>query len=84
MKNGLTDLNNHLFLALERLNDEDMSSEAIETESKRASALVEISDQIISNANLQLKAATLFAQHGKDVLPMLPQIGRRPQGGGGE
>jgi len=36
MKNKLGDLNNHLFAALERLNDESLSVEQIETEAKRA------------------------------------------------
>lgn len=75
MKNGLSDLNNHLFMALERLNDENLTTEQIEKEAKRSAAMVEVSDQIIGNAQLQLKAATLFATHGESVLPMLPQVG---------
>jgi len=76
MKNKLGDLNNHLFAALERLNDESLSPEQIETEAKRAAAIVDIADQVIGNADLQLKAARLFAEHGNQILPMLPQIGK--------
>lgn len=76
MKNKLGDLNNHLFAALERLNDEELSAEKIEAEAKRAEAIVSVADQIISNADLQLKAAKLFAEHGQAILPMLPQIGK--------
>jgi len=76
MKNKLGDLNNHLFAALERLNDESLSAEQIETEAKRAAAIVDIADQVIGNADLQLKAARLFAEHGNQILPMLPQIGK--------
>lgn len=36
MKNTLTDLNNHLFEELERLNDEELDDEQIERELKRA------------------------------------------------
>lgn len=79
MKNKLGDLNNHLFAALERLNEEGLSAEQIESEAKRADAIVSVADQIISNADLQLKAAKLFAEHGQAVLPMLPQIGRSDQ-----
>lgn len=75
MKNKLTDLNNHLFAQLERLGDENLSTEQIEMEVKRAGAIVNVADQITANADLQIKAAKLFADHGPQILPMLPQIG---------
>lgn len=75
MKNKLSDLNNHLFAQLERLSGEDLTPEQIEQEAKRADAIVSVADQIARNADLQLKAAKLFADHGQSVLPMLPQIG---------
>ena len=34
-----------------------------------------VADRIVGNADLQLKAAKLFAEHGQGVLPMLPKIG---------
>ncbi len=74
-KNRLSDLNDHLFAQLERLADEGLSAEQIEQETKRADAVVQVADQIVKNADLQLKAAKLFAEHGAGVLPMLPQIG---------
>lgn len=74
MKNSMTDLNNHLFAQLERLSEEGMSEDQIATEAKRAEAIVSVADQIVSNAQTQLKAAALFGQHGSQVLPMLPQI----------
>ena len=75
MKNKLTDLNDHLFAQLERLSDEDLDAEALEREVKRADAMVDVADKITANADLQLKAAKLFAEHGAVVLPHLPQIG---------
>lgn len=75
MKNKLTDLNDHLFAQLERLSAEDLDAEGIEREAKRAEAIVSVAEQISDNADLQLKAAKLFAQHGQGVLPMLPKIG---------
>lgn len=75
MKNKLSDLNNHLFAQLERLSEEDMTPEQIEQEVKRAGAMVAVADQISSNAELSLKAAKLYADHGGKVLPHLPQIG---------
>ena len=77
MKNRLTDLNDHLFAQLERLSDESLTAEQIESEAKRADAIVSVSDQVIANADTMLKAARLFADHGERVLPMLPQIGQK-------
>ena len=60
MKNKLSDLNDHLFMQLERLGDEDLTPEQIEQEAKRADAMVEVADRIVGNAALQLKAASMF------------------------
>ena len=76
MKNKLSDLSNHLFSQLERLADENITTEQIEQEVKRADAIVSVADQITRNADLQLKAAKLFADHGAGVLPHLPMIGK--------
>lgn len=76
MKNKLTDLNNHLFAQLERLGEEDMDADKIELEAKRADAMVDIADQIIRTADLQLKAVTVLANHGDRFKPMLPMIGK--------
>ncbi len=75
MKNKLSDLNDHLFAQMERLSVEGITPEQLEIEVKRAEAMVAVADQISSNADLQLRAARLFADHGTAVLPMLPQIG---------
>ncbi|WP_226372708.1 hypothetical protein [Allosphingosinicella flava] len=82
MKNKLSDLNNHLFAQLERLGEEGLSSEQIEQESKRGEAIVAVAEQIVRNADLQLKAATLLANHGGVVarhLPMLEWAQQPPQ-----
>ena len=76
MRNKLSDLNDHLFAQLERLSDEEMTAEDIEREVQRSQAMVAVADQITGNAELTLKAARLFAEHGEKILPMLPQIGK--------
>ncbi|MEP2782808.1 MAG: hypothetical protein ABJO67_09420 [Pseudoruegeria sp.] len=76
-KNKLADLNDHLFAQMERLSNEGISETGLEQEVKRAEAMVSVADKITSNADLQLKAAKLFAEHGQTVLPHLPQIGNR-------
>jgi hypothetical protein len=65
VKNKLVDLNNHLFAQLERLADEGLTPEQIEAEVKRSDAIVGVAEQIARSADLQLKAATLVANHGE-------------------
>lgn len=74
MKNRLADLNNHLFAQLERLSDEGLTNEQIEQEAKRGEAIVAIADQIIRNADLTFKAATLVANHGDRFRPALAAL----------
>lgn len=76
MKNKLGDLNDHLFAQLERMSDEGMDPERIEIEAKRAEAIVSLADQVVRNADLQLRAAKLFADHGDKIVPHLPMIGK--------
>ncbi|RDE04665.1 hypothetical protein [Sphingomonas aracearum] len=76
MKNKLSDLNNHLFAQLERLSEEGLTAEQIEQEGKRTDSIVRIADQIVRNADLQLKAATIIANHGDRFIPMLPMLGK--------
>jgi hypothetical protein len=74
MKNRLIDLNNHLFAQLERLTDEELTPEQIATEAKRSEAIVSISEQIIQNADLALKAVNTIAIRGEKFKPALPMI----------
>jgi hypothetical protein len=74
MKNKLIDLNNHLFAQLERLGDEDMTAEQMEKESARTNAIVKVSEQIIDNATIALRAAELTAEYGGNYEKLLPMI----------
>ncbi len=76
MKNHLTDLNNHLFEQLERLNDDALTPEEIAKEVTRTDAMVKVSEQIISNATIVLRGAELVAEHsGKGTFEhMMPMI----------
>ena len=56
MKNKLSDLNNHLFEQLERLNDDELMEEGLDQEIARSKALTTVAQQIISNGNLMLNA----------------------------
>lgn len=76
MTKSIAELNEFLFAQLERLDVEKLSAEKIGQECQRAEAIVAISDQIARNAELQLKAAKLYADHRDLVLPYLPKIGK--------
>lgn len=56
MKNTLTDLNNYLFAQMERLNEEDLKGEKLETEVRRTKAMVSVASAIVGNAHLALQA----------------------------
>jgi hypothetical protein len=71
MRNTLGDLNNHLFMQLERLNDEDLKGEALAEEISRAKAISDISSRLIANANTVLNAKKLEAETlGRDNTEM--------------
>ncbi len=76
MKTGISDLTAHLFAQLERMSNADLNADQLEQEVKRTDAIVDLADRITSNADLQLKAAKLYAEHGNSILSMLPQIGK--------
>ncbi len=74
MKNKLTDLNNHLFEQLERLNDEDLKGDALKEEVVRAKTITNVAAQIINNGSLVLSAQKAIADgclHGKPLPAML-------------
>jgi hypothetical protein len=79
VKNKLSDLNDHLFAQIERLSDEDLSAEQIDTESKRGQAIVAVADKIIQNASLQLQAAKIMSEHGYDPVSSLPMLEGNPE-----
>jgi hypothetical protein len=80
MKNKLVDLNNHLFAQLERLGDEKLTSETLQQEAARTDAIVKLSEQIVNNASISLKAAELVAKHGgKNWESILPLIDGKPK-----
>lgn len=64
MKNTLEDLNNHLFEALERLNDDELTDEQLERELKRADGMTKVAGQIIQNAELAYKTMAFMAEYG--------------------
>lgn len=76
MKNKLADLNNHLFAQLERLGDEDLTTEKLALEVRRAEAIVAVSEQLVRSAAVSLGAAKLIAENsrGREAVANLPLI----------
>lgn len=64
MKNTLTDLNNYLFEAMERLTDDELTSEDIEKEIKRADSMTKVAEQIIKNGELAYKTMVHMDEYG--------------------
>lgn len=61
MKNHLCDLTNHLFLQLERLNDEDLEPKKLKDEIARAGAIASVAREIIAAGQLAVNAVKASA-----------------------
>lgn len=75
MKNTLTDLNNYLFEAIERINDDSLNDENLEKEIKRAEAVQKIAKTVIENGHLALQAKKHMEEYGKGDSVELPMLG---------
>lgn len=75
MKNTLTDLNNYLFEALERLNDDELSEEQLDKEIKRSEAVQKMAKTIIENGALALSAKKHLDEYGQGDKVELPMLG---------
>lgn len=75
MKNTLTDLNNYLFEAIERLNDDELTDEQLEKEIKRSEAVQKVAKTIIDNGALALQAKKHLDEYGTGDNVELPLLG---------
>jgi len=76
MKNKLTDLNDHLFEQLERLNDDDLTGDQLNAEIARSKAMTNVAQTIINNGELLLNAKKHVDDYnlGKSEMPVMMQI----------
>lgn len=74
MKNTLSDLNNHLFEALERLNDDDLTDEQLEKEIRRAESMGKVAERIIENGELAFKTMKHMAEYGTGETDRIPEM----------
>ena len=74
MKNKMTDMRDHLFVALERLNDADQKQ--LQNEIERAKAVAQIAQQLNESAKVELRARELIpGVKATGFLPELPAPG---------
>ena len=75
MKNTLTDLNNYLFEAIERLNDDSLDETQLDKEIKRSEAAQKVASTIIANGTLALQAKKHLDEYGQGDNVELPMLG---------
>ena len=73
MKNKLSDLNNHLFEQMERLNSDQLKGEELKNEIDRAKAMAEVADKIVGSAKVTVDAMKLVGKGDirKEDMPLL-------------
>lgn len=80
MQNKLGDLNNHLFIALERLNDDELQGEKLQEEMERSAAINKVAKAITDNARVMLDAKKHFDEYGINNQNDVPEILRVSDG----
>ena len=72
-KNKITDLNNHLFEQLERLNSDELAGEKLKEEIERGKAMAGIATQIVNAAKITVDAMRLIknGEVRKEDLPIV-------------
>lgn len=75
MNNTLTDLNNYLFEAIERLQDDSLDDTQLEKEIKRSEAVQKVAKTIIDNGTLALHAKKHLDEYGQGDMVELPMLG---------
>lgn len=81
MKNTLGDLNNHLFAQLEKLGDDDLTGEELESELKRTDAICDISEQIIKRRTA-VQSVKHMDEYGYERQKAVPEMLEVHAGGG--
>lgn len=80
-RNKMTDLNDHLFAQLERLGEEEISTEELDKEVTRAKAITGIASQLIKSNKLTLDAMRLVANGSVGPSDMPDNFGLKQIGG---
>jgi len=71
-KNKLTDLQDRLFSFMEKLDDDDLKGDDLETAIKRSEAFSHLAVIAVKNAELIVKCAEVYGLPSMGDLPLLP------------
>ncbi len=69
MKNSMNDLNNHLFAQLERLGNEELTSDQVADEVSKSKSIALIASRLAENAKIELEAKKLIWESQIEELP---------------
>lgn len=75
MANNLTNLNDILFDQIRRLENDELSDEALEKEIKKSEQLTKLSVVVLNNAKLALDAQKQFDEYGTGRTVDIPLLG---------
>ena len=67
MRNKITDLNNHLFEQLERLNDDELTEDKLTQEIQRSKDLAGVAQQIIENTKNAIEVVKIANKSGANT-----------------
>lgn len=65
MKNKISDLRDHMFAALERLGDDNLSGDELKAEIERSRAISDVGKVIVESAKTEVLYAKLTGQRGE-------------------
>ena len=66
-RNKLTDLNDHLFAQIEKLNDPDLTGDKLKEEIARSKAMAGLATPIVNSSKTFVEALKMIAKNGGDI-----------------
>lgn len=75
VRNTIVDLHNMLMEQMERLNDEDLTAEDLERETKRTDSMVKLGRVICDNTTNMIAAQKVMIENGEYVQPQRVLLG---------
>lgn len=73
MKNKIEDVRNHMFQALERLNDDNLKGEELEAEIRRSQSIAEVGKVIVDSAKTEVMYMKLVGRNPEKATGFLDE-----------